>query len=151
MRTLIDTNIIAYAHDVNSPHHEAAAAFLEGALTQKFEAVVSIQNISELFSVLTNSKRLKKPLSPQEASRICKLYLSSSEISKIVPDERVILRAIELATELNRKGADFFDCVLAATMELSGVKQICTENVSDFKAFSFLTPVSLLQTQKQDR
>jgi len=142
MKTLIDTNILAYAHDINSPNHQIATALLERALAQKFEAVISIQNIGELFSVLTNSKKLKNPLSPQEASRICKLYLSSSEISKIVPDERVIIRAIELVSELNRKGSDFFDCVLAATMESSGVKQIYTENVLDFKAFIFLTPVS---------
>ncbi|MDA4129437.1 MAG: PIN domain-containing protein [Thaumarchaeota archaeon] len=139
---MIDTNIIAYAHDVNSPNHQVAAALLEKALGQKFEAVISIQNISELYSVLTNSRKLKNPLSPQEASRICKLYLSSAEIPKIAPNERAILRALELASELNRKGGDFFDCVLAATMESEDVKKILTKNVSDFKEFKFVSAAS---------
>jgi len=148
MKTLIDTNILAYAHDINSPNHRVAAALVERALRQKFEAVISIQNISELYSVLTNSKKLKNPLSPQDASRVCKLYLSSSEIPKIAPNERVILRALELASELNRKGGDFFDCVLAATMESEDVKQILTENVSDFKAFKFVSTASPIKEQR---
>lgn len=138
MRTLIDTNILVYAHDSSSSHQKVASDLLERALAGRIEAVVSIQNIAELFSVLTNRKRMKRPFTPREAEGICKLYLAAPEIPKLTPDEKTLSRALELARIYDVSSALFFDCVLAATMESAGVGAIYTENVTDFKKFSFL-------------
>lgn len=149
MRTLIDTNILVYAHDSSSPYQELAAKLLKNALAGRLDAVVSIQNIAELFSVLTNAKRVRKPLSSQETTRICKLYLVTAEIPKLIPNERTMQRALELASELDIRSGDFYDCLLAATMEHYDVKRIYTENISDFERFSFVESVYPFREKSQ--
>jgi predicted nucleic acid-binding protein len=148
MKTLIDTNVLVYAHDKSSPFQGPASELLKRALTGQFEAVLSIQNIAELYSVLTNSKRVKAPLEPNAAKKICKLYLDASEISKLTLDGKTLSRALELASNEGITDGVFFDCLLAATMELAGIKKIYTENVDDFERFSdFLEAVSPFETR----
>ncbi|MHB8568109.1 MAG: type II toxin-antitoxin system VapC family toxin [Nitrososphaerales archaeon] len=149
MKTLIDTNILVYAHDSASSYQKSAAELVRNALEGRFEAVISIQNIAELYSVLTNRKRVKSPLSPEDAYRICKLYLVAAEIPKLVPDETTMLRALELASEQNMVGGDFFDCLLAATMEHFKVKHIFTENITDFQKLAFIESTFPLKSKKQ--
>jgi len=149
MKTLIDTNILVYAHDSSSAYQKSAAALVKDALEGRFEAVISIQNISELYSVLTNHKRAKKPLNPRAAHHICKLYLVASEIPKLVPEETTLLRALELASEQSTTGGDFFDCLLAATMEQFEVKRIYTENTSDFRKLAFVEANFPLKSKKR--
>jgi predicted nucleic acid-binding protein len=148
MKTLLDTNVLVYAHDSTSTYQRSAAELVRKALSGQFEAVLSIQNIGELYSVLTSRKRVKKPLVPREARNICKLYLDAAEISKLNPDEKALVRALELASEENIVGGDFFDCLLAATMESAGIKKIYTENISDFEKFGFLEVVSPFETDQ---
>ena len=136
MKTLIDTNILVHAHDSASPYQKNASELLKSALAGAIEAVVSIQNIAELYSVLSSRKRVKRPLNPSEAQHICKLYLEAPEIPKLIPDAKALRRALELVSEHNVAGGDLFDCLLAATMECSEVKRIYTENVSDFERFT---------------
>jgi predicted nucleic acid-binding protein len=149
MKTLIDTNILVYAHDSASSYQKSAAGLVRDALEGRLEAVISIQNIAELYSVLTNPKRVKSPLSPGDAHRICKLYLVAPEIPKLVPDETTLMRALELASEGSTAGGDFFDCLLAATMEHFEVKRIYTENISDFRKLSFIESTFPLKSKKQ--
>jgi predicted nucleic acid-binding protein len=141
MKTLIDTNILVYAHDSTSSYQKAAAQLLARVLQGRLEAVVSVQNIAELYSVLTSSRRTGRPLQPRDARQICKLYLAASEIPKLVPDGKAFDRGLELASEHKVTGGDFFDCLLAATMELAGVTRIYTENITDFKRFRFLETI----------
>lgn len=148
MKTLIDTNILVYAHDSSSSYQKSAAEIVRNALEGRLEAVISIQNIAELYSVLTNRKRVGSPLSAEDALRICKLYLVASEIPKLVPNETTLLRALELALEQNTVGGDFFDCLLAATMEQFEVKRIYTENISDFQKLSFIESSFPLNSKK---
>lgn len=148
MKTLIDTNILAYAHASASLYQKSAAGLIKDALEGRFDAVISIQNILELYSLLTNHKRAKKPLNPIEAYHICKLYLVAPEIPKLVPNETTLLRALELASEQSAAGGDFFDCLLVATMQHFEVKKIYTENISDFKKLSFVEPIFPLKSKK---
>ncbi len=141
MKTLIDTNILVYAHDSSSSYQKAAAQLLERALQGRIETVLSVQNIAELYSVLTSPNRTGRPLDSKDARHICKLYLATSEIPKLVPDEKVFDRGLELASEYGMTGGDFFDCLLAATMERAGVTRIYTQNVSDFRKFPFLETI----------
>jgi hypothetical protein len=50
-KILIDTNVVACAHDRDSLNHPLAFAVMGRALSGKFEGVLSIQNISEPYSV----------------------------------------------------------------------------------------------------
>lgn len=141
MKVLIDTNLLVYAHDSASPYQKRVASLIKRALSGRIEAVISTQNIAELFSVLTSERKMGNPLTPSEAFKICKLYLETPELEKLVPNEAALLRGMELAVKVNYRAGDFFDCLIAATMESCGVKRIYTENLADFKPFEFIDAV----------
>jgi len=57
--------------------------------------------IYELFAVVTNSKRVEKPLSIKEATDLCLDLLECNEIEKIDPSNFAPLEVFKLAQSLN--------------------------------------------------
>ena len=62
-----DTNILVYADDPSSNHHLKAREYLEQALKRSIRACLSHQILAEYFSVVTSEKRVKQPLTVDEA------------------------------------------------------------------------------------
>jgi predicted nucleic acid-binding protein len=108
MKTLIDTNILVIAHDKDSLFQPAASRLLKDAIRGRFQAVISLQNVAEMYSVLTSTRKTRRSLKVIEVSRLCKLYLDSPQIEKLIPDENAYSRGLELASEQNFVGGDFF-------------------------------------------
>jgi predicted nucleic acid-binding protein len=75
-----DTNVLVYAHDELSSFHKNSALLLDLALRKEITAIISEQNIIELYRILTNPSAMReKPLSPSEAkSLIEETYLSGN-------------------------------------------------------------------------
>ncbi len=48
---------------------------IEDALNGNIEAVLSIQNLIELYAIITDKKRVEHPLSCDKAKRIVELYV----------------------------------------------------------------------------
>ena len=138
MMILLDTNVLIHAYSEASIFRERAASILLSALTGDTEAVVAPQNLYEFYSVATNPKRVKPPLSCEEAAEICRTIHESPELVKIHPSENTPITALSLAEEQRLDGARIFDCVLAATAKENGVEIIYTQNVEDFRGFGFL-------------
>lgn len=132
---LIDTNIIVFAHNADSPHQQKANQLIEDVLNLKFEACISHQNLLEFFSIVTNSRRVEKPLSSQEAFFLIETYLSSSRIIKIYPSIKTFSHTISLSQKLSLAKAEIFDCYLVATMLENNVFTIYTENTAHFKCY----------------
>lgn len=142
MVILIDTNILVYAHNQDSPHNEKANQLLKDALELKFEACIAHQNLLEFFSVITNPKRIEKPLTIETALSWIKLYLDSANIVKVFPSQNTLESTLALTKHHKLSEADIFDCYLAATMQENNVFQIYTDNTSDFKRFHKIKAIS---------
>lgn len=132
---LIDTNILVFAHNQDSPHNEKAIQLLKDALEFKIEACIAHQNLLEFFSVITSPKRIDKPLSTETALSWIKLYLESSNIKKVSPSQNTLESALALTKHHKLAKADIFDSYLAATMQENNIPEIYTNNISDFKKF----------------
>jgi toxin-antitoxin system PIN domain toxin len=141
MRMLLDTNVLVYAINPESPRHAASAQVLREALTGRIQACIAIQSIHEFYSVVTNEKLAPSPFTPGQAHMIATLLLQTPRIEKLAQDQSTTRLALSLADELGVSGPRFFDCLLAASAKQHNVGIILTENTRDFSPYSFLEAV----------
>lgn len=138
MKILLDTNILVHAHNAASPYNEKAADVIRGAIRRGFEACMADQNLYEFFAVVTNPKRVERPLSIDEAVEICLDLWRCKEIEKIFPPVGTPGETLRIAGGMKLSRTEIFDCLLAVTARGNGVDTIYTENVDHFKAYGFL-------------
>jgi len=62
---LLDTNILIYALDHESPFYEIARGIVEQAAVGDRRYCIASQTLGEFFSVVTNPRRVKSPRSAQ--------------------------------------------------------------------------------------
>lgn len=126
---LIDTNILIYSVNLDSPKYKQAVIFINENIGQ---LEIAHQNILEAIRVLTHKKfshpkRLKEALSATlSISRSCSL---------ISPNQNTIYLAIELIKKHKLNADKIFDAYLAATALSNGINTIATDNTRDFKKF----------------
>lgn len=129
---LFDTNILVYAHNLDSPYHLKAISLVRAAIEGVLRAVLAQQNLLEFYSIITDPKRVSKPLPSEEASGLVKDYLNSP-FKIIFPDQETL--NLTLSFDKGSKGGEIFDTFLVATMLSNNVKSIITVNTKDFKTF----------------
>jgi len=139
MKILLDTNILVHSHNKVSPHQERAGDVIRKAMLGEMDACISPQILYEFFSMVTNPTRVEHPLSSSEATDICLDLWQCREIGKVNPTPITVKEVLKLTKELKLSESRIFDCVLAVTAKENGVEMIYTENVDDFKVYSFLT------------
>lgn len=135
---LIDTNILVYAINADSPKNEAAQLFLQKEINS---LVVSHQNIFEALRVLTHPK-FSSPMKPKEAQEAVWTIIETCKI--IYPNNKTHYLALELIKENNLLGNQIFDAYLAATALSNNITKITTDNDKDFRKFNItvLNPFS---------
>lgn len=133
---LLDTNILVYARDKDSPFHKKAKDIIHKAIKGELEACISLQNLIEFYAVVTNPKQVQNPLTPQEAKEDIEEYLSYINIKKLSIKESTVRLAIELAEKHRIAKQHIYDTQLVATMIENEVKKILTVNTDDFSIFS---------------
>jgi len=138
MKILLDTNILVHSHNKASLYQKRASDVVRKAMRGEIEAYIAPQILYEFFAVVTNPKRVEYPLSSVEAGSICLDLWECREIEKLNPTMMAPKTVFKLAQELKLSKGEIFDCVLAITARENDVEVIYTENVDDFKAYSFL-------------
>ncbi len=134
---LFDTNVLIYNQDSSCKQFEKSAAWHQKALTDEVEVVIASQNYVEFISVMTNPKKIVRPLSQEKALAEIEKYFSSHAFEHIYPTEKTFSLFLNLAKKYRIKNPlQFFDLHLAATMLTWGVKKILTFNAEDFKNFA---------------
>jgi predicted nucleic acid-binding protein len=142
MKILLDTNILIHAYNKSSPNQKQAALIIKKAIQGEIEACLTSQVLYELFAVITNPKRVEKPLSAKEAAELCVDLWECNEVEKINPSAITPLEVFKLVQSLKLCRAEIFDCNLAITAKENNVDTIYTENVADFKHYSFVKIVN---------
>lgn len=130
---LVDTNILIYAINADSPKHQLAQEFLK---ENSSNLEIAHQNILEAIRVLTHQKfshsmKLKDALNAIEAI---------SELSRVItPNHNTFYIAIELIRAHKLIGNRIFDTYLVATALTNGIRTIATDNIKDFQKFKEIT------------
>jgi predicted nucleic acid-binding protein len=137
----LDTNILVYAHNLDSAHYQKAKSFLESIManvngTEKTAIVISLQVWAEFVNVCTR-QNIGKPLSIPEAIKVVRKYAELLRIPVIYPKPTQLQTFLTLLeTTTTRKKV--FDVALAATLKDNNVAGLYTVNLDDFKDFPFL-------------
>ena len=138
---LFDTNILVYAHDLESQNYQKAKELHDAVNEGVLNAAITPQNLLEFYSVVTNQAKSKKADSPKEAiaeikkSLIAPLYI-------MVPlgiELEIVLRLIK---DNNLRCRKIFDVYLVATMLSNGIGTIYTANERDFEMFSEIKAIN---------
>jgi len=126
---LIDSNILVYAINADSPKNKAAQLFL---LNNSEKLELAHQNIFETLRVLTHPK-FSNPMTPTEAQEALWAIVDACKV--IYPNNKTHYLALELIKENNLFGNQIFDAYLAATALSNNITTIATDNIKDFKKF----------------
>lgn len=129
---IIDSNILIYAINADSPKHKKAQNFLKENLKN---LEVTHQNILETIRVLTHQK-FSKPMGINSALSAIQAISASCHI--VSPTLTTYYLWLELVNKYQLSGNRIFDAYLAATALSNGIDEIATDNVSDFKKFKGL-------------
>src|SRR3989338_6577693 len=83
--SLIDTNILVYANNEDSQFHIPCKVLVEKAISIQIRASIAIQNLIELYAVITDKRRVEHPLSPLKAKELIDFYKDQEAIQRITP------------------------------------------------------------------
>jgi len=140
--SLIDTNILVYANNENSPFHSKCKELVEKAVNGAIPAAVSIQNLIELYAVITDKKRVEHPLPPIKAKELLEFYKNNENIHVIVSTSETLTTITELIAKHKPKAQSIFDYLLVATMMDNNIHDIYTVNTDHFIPFSSIKAIN---------
>jgi len=117
--TFVDTNVLAYAHNMSdAAKHAKAVTFLDRLWTER-TGVVSTQVLGEFYSVLTR----KMAMRPQDARRLVHLYAAWPVVHIDVP----MLSTAMLRHEHDQQS--WWDCLIVEAALRAGATRLATEDL----------------------
>lgn len=138
---LVDTNLLLYAVDRSSPHHEQARAWLEARFNGPTGVALPWQSLNGFARLVSNPRVCPDPLSPREAWSYVEEWLDLDVTFTPEPTNRH--REI-LATLLPRvTRAELFPDAHLAALAMEYGLQLCSAD-SDFDRFPGLSWVNPL-------
>jgi len=141
--TIVDANVLVYAHLRQSPYHAASESLLTRAQEDGLELCVASQVLAEFYSVITDPRKVSAPFSPDEAATAVERIIALPGMSILPVPTDVPARWVSLARERGTKRAHVFDLQLIATMQANNVRRIYTYDRGHFSGFDgieVLTP-----------
>ena len=131
-KILLDTNILIYGLDDQSPFYKSCKKILEDGFSSN-EKLFYIPDkvLYELFRIFT-SKAFSKKISPKEAQSAFDYFATSSAYEKIFPTENTLSLVSELLKLKPSKNKNIFDLVVTALALENSIETIYTKNTKDF-------------------
>ena len=135
MTVAIDTDFLVAVEIRDHLFHKSADELLGRLLEEGHKLAVAPQILAKFVHVVTDSKRLKDPLSMQEALARAEYWWQAREVVRIYPEGDAVSTWIEwlLDHRLGRKR--LLDTMLAASAYAQRISTIVSNNEKDFKIF----------------
>lgn len=138
---MLDTNVLVYAADEESPYHATCRRLVEDAC-RGFSAWYLTWGICyEFLRITTHPRVFRRPWSADQAWSFVDAVLGSPALGMLVPTERhaAVVRAL-IGEAPHLAGNVFHDAETAALMREHGIRRIYTRD-TDFHRFPFVEPV----------
>lgn len=138
---ILDTNVLIYAINSDSVHHDKTRKALDSLQNKHFRFCVTEQIIRETLVVATQSRFLSHPLNPLEAKKLATqllykfVFLPSNNYSRLC--------LLELISQYKITGRLIHDANIIAVMQSHGVKHLFTYNIKDFSHFRGISLIDL--------
>ena len=134
---LVDANILLYARDTTSQHHEAARAWLTEQLNGTTRVGLPWQSLVGFVRVATHPRVYDRPLTAAEAWQQVERWLAASPVWTPTPTERHAEILGALLETYDLRGNLVSDAHLAALAIEYGVPVVSAD--SDFARFAEVT------------
>jgi len=139
-RAFLDTNILVYLANEDSPFHSATLIkFKEVALSH--EIWISRQVLREYAVVMTRQGFVEKPLSSEDVVMDIKQWSSCFKVAD--ETEPVTDLLLEMIERYRIKGKRIHDMNITATMKAHSIKKLFTMNTEDFDQTEDLEFISI--------
>jgi toxin-antitoxin system PIN domain toxin len=140
MNLLVDTNLLVYAVYEESPHHQAARAFVEKH-RRSGGFCVTWSILYEWLRVVTHPRVFSRPLDPSRAVAFIETLVDDPKVDVLLETDRHPRFMVEvLSSAPPLRGNMYHDAHIAALMREHGVGTIATAD-RHFRVFPFLTVV----------
>jgi len=120
---LVDTNLLVYAYDRSEPEKQAKAMEVLDSLVKDGAGVLSLQILSEFFTVVT--RKLPAPLSLKEAYKTLNNYILSWDMVDLTG--AIILEAARGVKDLR---LSYWDALVWATANMNQIPIVLSEDFS---------------------
>lgn len=130
---IVDANVLLYANDSESPHHEPCRSWLERTLDEEDDVRFALTTILAFLRISTDPRIHASPMSADEAVSIVEELLDLPNVAIADPSGRhwQVLRG--LAAEAGARGPLMMDAHLA-TLAIEHGAHLAT-NDRDFRRF----------------
>jgi uncharacterized protein len=133
---LLDANVLLYAYDSSSTHHESARNWLENSISSTRAVRLAWLTITAFLRITTNFRAMQFPLTEQEACGAVSLLLEHPSVDILNPGPRHWSILERLINETGTRGPLVMDAHLAALAIEHGAT-LCTHD-RDFSRFPSL-------------
>lgn len=133
---LVDANVLIYAVDEDSPHHNVAKPWLEEHLSGSETFAFAWAVLLAFIRLVTNPRVFEKPLSGDEALDLVDSWLAQTNATVLHPTDRHSLLLRELLAPLGTAGNLTSDAHLAALAIEHGA-ELCSGD-ADYGRFAGL-------------
>ena len=130
---LVDVNLLLYAVDEASPHHEVARPWLEEALSGAETVGLAWSVLLAFLRLSTNPRMFESPLSLDRAFDLVRSWLGRASVAVVEPTSDHLDRLQELLRPLGSAGNLTMDAHLAA-LALEHGAELCSAD-ADFSRF----------------
>jgi uncharacterized protein len=143
---VVDTNVLVYAADQDSPFHAACRNWLERQRRRADGWYTTWAILYEFLRVTTHPRVMRRPWNTPAAWEFVAALLASPGLSVLVPTQRHADVASQVITELPHLAGNLLhDAHTAILMREHGIRQVCTRD-TDFHQFPFLEVIDPLQS-----
>jgi toxin-antitoxin system PIN domain toxin len=141
---VVDTNVLVYAADQDSPLHGRCREAVETWRRQSGAWYLTWNILYEFMRVTSHPRVMRHPWSGKDAWRFVAALLESPGLDVLAPTERHAAVAAQVFTEVPQLAGNFVhDAHTAILMREHGIRRIVTRD-TDFHRFSFLEVVDPL-------
>jgi toxin-antitoxin system PIN domain toxin len=141
----VDTNVLVYAADADSPFHVPCRGWLERRRTQSGAWYATWPILYEFLRVTTHPRVMRRPWNLSQAWDFVTALLASPGFSVLAATQRHADVAAEVFAELPHLAGNLIhDTHTAVLMREHGIKLICTRD-TDFSRFPFIEIVDPLR------
>ena len=145
---VVDTNVLVYAADRDSPFHSACRDWLERQRVRADAWYTTWAILYEFLRVTTHPRVMRRPWNAQAAWDFVRVLLASPGLSVLAPTQRHADVAAQVVMELPHLAGNLFhDAHTAILMREHGIRRVCTRD-TDFHRFPFVEVIDPLQPQR---
>jgi toxin-antitoxin system PIN domain toxin len=139
---LIDANLLLYAYDHSSPHHQGAHDWLEATFSEPEPVGLAWMTLLAFLRIGTSPRPLENPLSVREAAAIVGDWLERPMVTLLNPGERHWEILCDLMAKGQAKGSLIMDAHLAALAIEHGATLATTDrDFARFPGLKFFNPL----------